>query len=123
MKFLSLTLLTLTALSLGACATMQGTHDGVHRGSVVMKMPNGEAHVCLGDKQVKIGDSIDLIRHDCKTKVARGKDPDVSIVCSPRTLGIGTVTKVYDSHYSVVKFPEDIDFKEGDNVEKPASKK
>ncbi len=109
-----------TFLILGACAT-RGAHEGTHRGSVVMKMENGEAHVCLGNTQVQTGDSVTLIRHECKSRRLGGKNGGVDIECTPKTLGVGTVVKVYDQHYSVAKFPEDLGFKEGDIVEKTAA--
>lgn len=118
MKYLFL--VSVFALGLGACAT-RGPHEGVHRGSVVMKMANGEAHVCLGNTEVREGDSVNLIRHECKTRKAGGLSGGIDTICTPSTLGTGIVTKVYDSHYSVAKFPEGLSFTEGDTVEKPAS--
>jgi hypothetical protein len=119
----SLIVTSAALLVLGACATTKGPHEGAHRGSVVMKMANGEAHVCLGNKEVQVGDSINLIRHECDTRRTGGREGGTTTVCTPRTLGAGTVTKVYDSHYSVAKFPEGLNFTEGDTVEKPASQK
>lgn len=118
----SLIAVAMLSLGLGACAT-RGPHEGAHRGSVVMKMTNGEAHVCLGNTEVQKGDSVNLIRHECKTRKAGGLDGGMDTVCTPITLGTGIVTKVYDSHYSVAKFPENLNFNEGDTVEKPASQR
>ena len=116
------TILTLTTLlTLGACAT-RGPHEGTHRGSVVMKMQNGEAHVCLGNSQVKTGDAVTLVRHECKAQKLGSRSGASEFNCSPVVLGTGVVSKVYDEHYSVVKFPTELNFKEGDLVEKASLK-
>ncbi len=116
-------MLGLIGLVLSACATAK-PHEGEHRGSVVMKTEGGEAHVCLGNKQVAVGDAVRVVRHECVAeKVAGGRASGAAeFRCRPRTIGTGTIRKVYDAHYSVASFPEGVDFKEGDTVEKAASR-
>lgn len=111
---------TIVTLALTACST-RGPHEGVHRGSVVMKMPNGEAHLCLGNTEVKEGDKVNLIRHECRVKVNGKRSEGADSVCTPVNLGSGTVIKVYNTDYSVAKFPESLIFSEGDTVEKNLS--
>jgi hypothetical protein len=95
------------ALVLGACAA----NHAVMRGSVVMKINDTDAHVCLGVGEVKVNDTVRLYRNVCDTG---SKQP----VCHRQDVADGRVRELLDSHYSVVVFPAGTPFQEGDTVEK-----
>ena len=88
-----------------------GNHSAM-RGSVVMKMSDQEAHVCLGDGEVTVGDHVRLYNNVCA--------PDGStkrVKCDKVYVADGTVTEVLNSHYSVVNFPAGTQFAAGETVE------
>ena len=99
------------ALTLPACA---GGHASM-RGSVVMKMNATDAHVCLGEGEVQVGDKVDLIHHVCEP--LSGKSA-ASERCKPQLVSTGQVVEVLNSHYSLVRFPSGVTLNEGDTVEK-----
>ncbi len=100
---------TLFALTLTAgCA---GNHAAM-RGSVVMKINDQTAHVCMGNGEVALGDHVRLYNNQCSTGGSK------RVTCEKVYLGDGTVTEVLDSHYSVVSFPVGTKFAEGETVEK-----
>jgi hypothetical protein len=101
-------LMVLTALSLGGCA------HGVMRGSVAMKTSDREAHICMGNDEVKVGDKVAAYRNNCP---AKGRSGDGGI-CTKVRMGEGTVTKALNEHYSVVTFEPGVSFDEGTFVEK-----
>ncbi len=102
-----LTLLVITALSGCAHSTM--------RGSVAMKASNEEAHVCMGDNEVKAGDKVTLFRNQCSQSGGKvgAADP-----CHKVKVGEGTVERTLNEHYSVVKVNPGVQFEEGTIVEK-----
>jgi hypothetical protein len=102
----------LVAVSMGT-GTGCATSHGMMRGSVVMKTSETEAHVCLGKGEVAVGDDVSLYRNVCPTL----GEPTPS-GCHREALGRGKVEKVLDDHYSVVRFPAGVTFKDGDTVEK-----
>lgn len=85
-----------------------------------MKVSEDEAHVCLGRGEVEEGDKVALFRNDC----SRGKSPGFGKgttafrSCEKIKIGEGTVTKVLNEHYSVVKISPGVRFEEGTIVEK-----
>jgi hypothetical protein len=87
------------------------------RGSVVMKVNDKQAHVCLGDGEVKEGDRVALYKNDCQPRprfAARGSYSS----CQKVLVGKGTVTKVLNEHYSEVEVDPGVPFEEGTTVEK-----
>lgn len=46
--------------ALGLAIALSGCAHGLMRGSVAMKANEDEAHVCMGDKEVKAGDRVAL---------------------------------------------------------------
>lgn len=99
----------LMALILGGCA------HGIMRGSVAMKAGENEAHVCMGEGEVKVGDHVALFMNKCKFKGPRGEG---GAPCEKVRLGEGSVTEVLNKHYSVVRFEPGVSFEEGTFVEK-----
>tara|TARA_R110000868_G_scaffold104087_2_gene286255 strand:+ start:290 stop:583 length:294 start_codon:yes stop_codon:yes gene_type:complete len=93
---------------LGGCA------HSTMRGSVAMKISPSEAHVCLGNNEAKVGDKVSVFTNDCPP--LGGKDKP-TMLCEKKRTGTGTVTKLLNEHYSVVKFDNDIKFSEGTFVE------
>ena len=85
------------------------------RGSVVMKISDTQAHVCMGNKEVAVGDQVQLVLHDC-TRSSSSK-PTLR-QCKPVVISRGRVTEVLNDHYSVVDFPAGVVLREGDSVEK-----
>ena len=84
------------------------------RGSVAMKTSDDEAHVCLGDREVKAGDRVALYRNVCSS----GREKADSSPCEKKRLGEGTVERTLNQHYSVVKVDPGVSFEEGTLVEK-----
>ncbi len=72
-----------------------------------MKVSDTEAHVCLGDGEVKPGDKVTLFRNDCLGKGGCKKVP----------AGEGVVSRLLNEHYSVVEVTKG-SFQEGTIVEK-----
>lgn len=97
-------------MTLAACghATM--------RGSVVMKVSDTDANVCLGKGEVHQGSSVKLYRNICSSSPAELAAGPAGI-CKREPTGEGEVTRVINDHYSVVRFPSGTSFHEGDTVE------
>ncbi len=89
------------------------------RGTVVMKDENQEAHVCLGDNEVKPGDRVGLYKNVClpPKEAAKLSDPTFG-GCKMVKLGDGRVVQSLNEHYSIVKVDPGVDFKEGSWVQK-----
>jgi hypothetical protein len=98
------------ALALAGCA------HSTMRGSVAMKVSNEEAHVCMGDKDVKAGDKVVLFKNVCVSPRAAQAATDAG--CRKEKLGEGEVTRLLNEHYSVVKVNPGVTFEEGTIVEK-----
>lgn len=104
-------------------ALLVSTGCGAHnmmRGSVVMKVSETDAHVCLGQGEVKKGDSIRLYRNICKEKVGAGTAATGGVPlpsCRKEAAGEGQVAETLNTHYSLVRFAPGIQFQEGDTVE------
>lgn len=82
-----------------------------------MKMGPNDAHVSLGGDEVKVGDHVDLYRSVCPAPYApRGGEPPGK--CVKEGKGHGEVVEIMSEHYSIVKFSNGVDFKEGDLLEK-----
>jgi hypothetical protein len=109
-------------VALFALLTLVGAGCATHsamRGSVVMRVNNSDAHVCLGEGEVAVGDTVNLIHHDCATK--NNEKPWVGAAgdrCRRQVVGTGQVVEVLNSHYSIVRFKGGVAFVEGDTIEK-----
>ncbi|MBC7539416.1 MAG: hypothetical protein H7281_11390 [Bacteriovorax sp.] len=88
------------------------------RGSVAMKISDTEAHVCLGDKEVKVGDKVVAFQNVCTPDANRVSRAGKVTPCKKVQLGSGEVTSLINDHYSVVKFDSKFDFNEGTIIEK-----
>lgn len=90
------------------------------RGGVAMKVNEREAHVCLGDGEVKEGDTVEAFYNDCQDRnVGGSKNAGAyGLPCVKKKLGSGTIIRILNEHYSVVKFDEGVKFTEGTFVEK-----
>jgi len=84
------------------------------RGSVAMKIDEETAHVCLGEKDVKVGDDLYFYKSVCPGGVPGGD----YATCQLKVLGKGFVTKLLNNHYSEVKTDGTFKFEEGVLVQK-----
>lgn len=114
MKNVSLVVALFSASLLAGCA------HSTMRGSVAMKANDGEAHVCMGDKEVKAGDRVALFKNVCTGARSGGRigDSAAPTSCTKKKLGEGTVERALNEHYSVVKVDPGVQFEEGTVVEK-----
>lgn len=110
-RFASLLAAAVALVSAG-CATGHGTM----RGSVVMRVNPTDAHVCMGDDEVRVGDKVTLIHHVCAP--TSDKSAAQTERCKRTVLGTGEVVEVLNRHYSVVRFAQGVAFAEGDTIEK-----
>jgi hypothetical protein len=105
-----LVLLAISFFAFAGCA-----HNAM-RGSVAMKTSEDEAHVCLGDNEVKAGDKVSLFKNVCTGK--GGKATEGGGVCEKKYLGDGEITQLLNQHYSVMKVAKGVTFDEGTIVER-----
>ncbi len=115
MKFQTLLSAGAAVFALSGCA-----HHQMMRGSVAMKAGGQEAHVCLGENEVKAGDRVVAYRNECTQRsgfegAERGSR---GVVCKLEKLGGGTVVSLLNDHYSTVQFDQGVTFEEGTVVEK-----
>jgi hypothetical protein len=96
----------ITGMALAGCG-----HSAM-RGSVVMKVSDTEAHVCMNKGELRPGEAVRLYRGPCNTP----KNPTFAQNC-PREGVPGEVEKELNPHYWVVRFPAGTKFDEGDRVE------
>lgn len=101
-----------------ASATLAGCAHGIMRGSVAMKTSENEAHVCLGNGEVKPGDRVQVFRNVCPGKGPNIRASSSGAFCRKEGIGLGTVAQVLNEHYSVVKFDPGVPFEEGTLIEK-----
>tara|TARA_B100001971_G_scaffold215148_1_gene258343 strand:- start:4566 stop:4847 length:282 start_codon:yes stop_codon:yes gene_type:complete len=90
------------------------------RGTVAMKTDKKTAHVCLGNNDVKVGETLNFYTNKCTGGGGGGgadRDGDVR-ECEMETLGTGTVTKLLNNHYSEVTTDGSFKFGEGTLVQK-----
>ena len=106
-------------VALSVAGLQAGCAHSMMRGSVAMKMGADEAHVCMGDNEVKAGDTVTLYKNACTSTKTGGKsavgDPTG---CKKVKLGEGTVERTLNAHYSLVKVNPGVSFEEGNVVEK-----
>ena len=97
-------------LSLAACSTT--------RSVVAMKVNEEEAHIALGEKDVKVGDRVALYKNECEQIPLRysglGKNP----ICHKVNIGGGVVTKTLGIDYSAIRLDPGVNYDEGVTVEK-----
>ncbi|MBY0516903.1 MAG: hypothetical protein K2P81_08350 [Bacteriovoracaceae bacterium] len=110
MKFFYITLFSM--LIMYGCA-----HHSTMRGTVAMKVSEHEAHVCLNKDEVRVGDRVVAFYNDCQSKNL-GDSRGAGTPCIKTKLGHGTVAKILNEHYSLVKFDEGVKFSESTFVEK-----
>jgi len=107
-------------ISVVALLALVGCAHGTMRGSVAMKASDDEAHVCMGDNEVKAGDKVALYKNVCTGGKGRGRAGDAGDFggCKKVALGDGVVERTLNEHYSVVKVSPGVQFEEGTIVEK-----
>ena len=98
-------------------AGLSGCAHSVMRGSVAMKTSDNEAHVCLGKGEVAVGDRVALFKNVCVGTGGTSGDRG-GPSCEKKEVGMGSVQKILNQHYSVVKFDQGVQFDEGSVVEK-----
>ena len=106
-----------TLILLVMIAGFSGCAHNVMRGSVAMKISDNEAHVCLGKGEVAVGDRVTLFRNACVGAAGTSGDRG-GASCEKKEVGMGSVQRILNQHYSVVKFDQDVQFDEGSFVEK-----
>jgi hypothetical protein len=104
MRILPFAFVLLSLIPLGCAHQMM-------RGSVVMKVDEDEAHVCLGENEVKPGDKVTLYKSVCEG-AGKGRR------CSKVKVGEGEILELVNEHYSLARFPNNVEFAEGYIVEK-----
>ena len=87
------------------------------RGTVAMKIDDKTAHVCLGEKDVNIGDKLKFFHFECE-KHANDWVEDDYMDCMSKKTGAGVVTRILNVHYSEVRTDGSFEFSEGTMVEK-----
>ena len=112
--------LSTVALTFAAIGTLSGcAHHQMMRGSVAMKTNDREAHVCLGENDVKVGDRVMAYRNECKQGIDRGGERGSrGVSCKLEKIGGGKVVSLLNDHYSTVEFDEGVPFNEGTVVQK-----
>lgn len=96
----------ISLLFLASCSTHQ-----IMRGSIAMKVGARDAHVCFGKDEVSAGERVLLFANRCSSD---GK----AAWCEKIFVGEGTITKLLDRHYSVVRVDSGVQFSEGMVVER-----
>lgn len=87
-----------------------------NRAAVVMMLGEAEAHVCMGQGEVRPGDRVVLFENDCQPRTPESKVTTAS--CRRRRTGEATVTRVLNKHYSVIEADPGSTLREGTIVEK-----
>lgn len=89
------------------------------RGTVALKANEKEAYVCLGDKEVEVGQKVRFFKNECNQNTSRPgtSAPASSFLCTKVKIGEGHVTKLVNEHYSIVEPDGVVKFEEGTIVE------
>ncbi len=103
------------AIVLMGVVLLSGCAHTMMRGTVAMKVSDTQAHVCLGNDQVKEGDKVKFLVNQCTSTGASRTGIDR---CKLIQLGEGTVTQLLNEHYSVVTAAPGVKLEEGTLVEK-----
>jgi len=111
---------TITGTLLATSMILTGCAHNMMRGSVAMKTSADEAHVCLGNGEVKQGDRVALYENICTNegRSSGGKNGGEKPTCKKTFLGNGIVEELLNEHYSVIKVDQGVAFKEGTIVER-----
>lgn len=90
------------------------------RGTVVFLDNGKEGHVCLGHKEVKAGDKVQIYRSVCSPKErAGGRDGgSMTISCEKKSIGEGVVIENTGEHFARIRSLGDIPLETGLIVEK-----
>lgn len=96
--------LTVLAVFAAGCG-----HTGMN-GSVVMASSPTEAHVCLVEGSVAVGDHVTILRHTCVSNGRAGR------VCTNEPAGAAEVTELLGTHYASVRALGEAEIHEGDTV-------
>lgn len=96
---------------------LTGCAHSAMRGSVAMKASEDEAHVCLGDDEVKLGDKVSFFKNVCTSPKGKAANGD-GASCTKVKLGDGEITRLLNHHYSVAKVNPGVIFEEGNIVER-----
>lgn len=102
-----------TVPAVATLVMLAGCAHSMMRGSVAMKLSDTEAHVCMGDGEVKPGDKVLLFTNKCINRVGGAGGS-----CTKKQVGEGEIERVLNEHYSVMRVPAGTDFGEGTIVEK-----
>jgi hypothetical protein len=105
---------TLLLLSLFIVVMSGCSHGPTKSSTVALKVSEDEAHVGLGRKQVKPGDTVELFKRRCTSK----DDSPVGLHCEKIKIGEGQVTETLNDSFSVVKVAPGVIFSEGTIVQK-----
>jgi hypothetical protein len=102
--------IALAFATLAACAT---GHEAMN-GTVVMKVSETEAHVCIFGKDAPVGAQVQLFRHNCEMK--GGATPN-RYECTKQQVAIGKIATKMGGHYALVTFPQGTKIEDGYTVE------
>ena len=105
-------------ITLAFAIGFSGCAHSLMRGTVAMKISDDEAHVCLGQGEVKTGDRVNIFKNVCTSKGGGNLINETAGTCEIKQLGMGTVKDILNDHYSVVKFDPGVLFEEGTLVER-----
>lgn len=112
MKSMTKIAFSILITGLAGCAS-----HSMMRGSVAMKISESEAHVCMGNNEVKVGDKVNVFKNNCN-KDFSSETSTYKTSCKKELVGQGEVTSLVNEHYSVVKFEKGVKFEEGTVIEK-----
>ncbi len=103
------------ALALQSCA-----HSSHTRGSVVLIHDESHGDVCLGSKDVKIGDTLSVFKSVCNStkKIPARLGGQIVPSCEKVLVGKAKIAAVIDQHYSSVEVESGLKLQEGMIVEK-----
>jgi hypothetical protein len=115
MSAVSLSFVALAFTTVAGCAT---GHKAMN-GSVIMKVSETQAHVCLLDQEATVGAQVQLYRHDCKGQYDKPGTPynRTAYECKKEAVAIGTIAQKMGGHYALVTFPQGTQYEEGYTVE------
>jgi hypothetical protein len=80
-------------------------------GSIVMKVSDTEAHVCLFEQDVTVGTQVQMYRHTCVSQAGKRYE------CAKQPVAVGKISEKMGGHYAMVTFPEGTKVEEGYTVE------
>ncbi|HEX4925427.1 MAG TPA: hypothetical protein VFV50_15145 [Bdellovibrionales bacterium] len=82
---------------------------------MAMKVSDDQAHVCLGEGEVKPGDKVTLFTNQCTPDASKtgGKN-----LCKKVPVGEGVISQILNEHYSVMSVSKGTPIDEGTIVEK-----